>query len=212
MGRAGRMNARQQRAADGNAPQAAGDQQPAAAIPPVVHQVQVSLIDTYMPTIAKVAAADVAAKFKFPSLTKINGRPTYAAISVMREELYANALAVPSSFGGGQLGHLGMVMPAAVCQVEANTEWHVPDSEGRYPNFPINATDEQKKELVATFVQRESDIKMAEVVKTLLHNLILDAVDKAYVAELKHTIYRYDRVEPRALLDHLFNHYARLDD
>ena len=45
-------------------------------------------------------------------LTPIIGKPTYASIKLLKQELYANALSVQSNAGGGMYGHLGLIMPA----------------------------------------------------------------------------------------------------
>ena len=48
--------------------------------------------------------------------------------------------------------------------------------------------------------------------KGLIRNLILEAVDPAYYAELEHRIYQYNHVEPRGLFHHLVKYYAMIDD
>ena len=39
--------------------------------------------------------------------------PTPRAIRILRKELYANVSSIPSELGGGDHGHLGMLMPTA---------------------------------------------------------------------------------------------------
>ncbi len=64
---------------------------------------------------------------------------------------------------------------------------------------------------MTAFIKREKAIKTVEVMKELIRNLILEAVDPAYYAELEHRIYQYDHMEPRDLLHHLAKHYAKID-
>ena len=48
-------------------------------------------------------------------LTKLEAdvQPTAVMIRTIQRQLYANARSVPSSLGGGNLGHLGLVFEAA---------------------------------------------------------------------------------------------------
>ena len=50
--------------------------------------------------------------FTHKNLTPIVGRPDPVTIDVLRGEIYANAMDVPTELGGGQYGHLALVMPA----------------------------------------------------------------------------------------------------
>ena len=183
-----------------------------AAAPPVIQQVTVSMMDTFIPTIPEVSAEALAARFKTSSLTKIDGPPTHSDMDDIRDEIYRNCLAVKSIFGGGKHGCMGMMMADDLYLVEAGEAFVVPVSEGSYPNFPAGADEDAKKRETAAFIKREKAIKTVEVMKELLRNLILEAVDPAYYAELEHRIYQYDHVEPRDLLHHLVKHYAKIDD
>ena len=45
----------------------------------------------------------------------IDTKPTVTHIRQLKKELFQNALAIPSTHGGGNHGHLGLVMSAADC-------------------------------------------------------------------------------------------------
>ena len=47
--------------------------------------------------------------FRHGNLTKINGNPTYENIQQLYKEIKANAASVPTTLGGGNHGHLGLV-------------------------------------------------------------------------------------------------------
>jgi hypothetical protein len=51
--------------------------------------------------------------FPTPVLTPIVGRPTNSSLQIMQQQLYQNACAVASPSGGGENGHLGLIMPPA---------------------------------------------------------------------------------------------------
>ena len=57
--------------------------------------------------------------FEFPTLTKIQGEPTYATLKKIKDELKANATTVPTDLGRAN-GHLGLVLtPAEYANVSA---------------------------------------------------------------------------------------------
>ena len=194
------------------APAAGAAAAPAPAAAPTIQQVHVSMMDTFIPVIPEVSAESLAARFKTSSLTKIEGPPTHADMNDIRDELYRNCLAVKSFLGGGKHGLMGMIMADDLYLNEAGVAFVVPVSEGSYPNFPAGADEDAKKRETALFIKREKAIKTVDVMKELLRNLILEAVDPAYYAELEHRIYKYDHIEPRDILSHLVKNYAKIDD
>eukprot|EP00957_Ditylum_brightwellii_P071432 5430344-Ditylum_brightwellii.AAC.1 len=52
------------------------------------------------------------ARFVYKTLPIINGQPTYADINKMSKILYVNAAKVATTLGGGNKGHIGLVMKA----------------------------------------------------------------------------------------------------
>ena len=49
--------------------------------------------------------------YKYPTLTKLVGKPTPVVLRTLKKEVYANAQCVPSLQGGGNYGHLGYYLP-----------------------------------------------------------------------------------------------------
>jgi hypothetical protein len=48
--------------------------------------------------------------FEHPDLSRIIGIPTYETLHTLNQELKSNAISVHSNLGGGQHGHLGLVI------------------------------------------------------------------------------------------------------
>ena len=124
-----------------------------AAAPPVIQQLTVLMMDTFMPTIPDVSAEELAARFKTSSLTKIDGPPTHADMNDIRDEIYRNCLAVKSIFEWVKHGCMGMMMTDDLYLVEAGEAFVVPESEGSYPNFPTGANKDDKKQETAAFIK-----------------------------------------------------------
>eukprot|EP00957_Ditylum_brightwellii_P177348 13508899-Ditylum_brightwellii.AAC.1 len=52
----------------------------------------------------------IKAKFPHPMLQRVEGKPDYAAINTLMQQLYKNAATIPSSLSGEAHGHIGLVM------------------------------------------------------------------------------------------------------
>jgi hypothetical protein len=102
-------------------------------------------MDTPIPQVPEVSADDIAAMFQFETLSKIEGKQTYADMDTIRNELYRNAIAVKSPFGGAKHGHLGTVMKPVLYLTETGNTWTVPTTAGIYPRFPPTTTNTEKK-------------------------------------------------------------------
>ena len=57
---------------------------------------------------------DVRDKFAIKTITNIIGEPTYKAINNLREVLYANTAAIPTTSRGGGNDHDGLIMDTVV--------------------------------------------------------------------------------------------------
>ena len=158
----------------------------AAAVPtasnpataPETEPVYASATDTYVPIIPDPKPDNIERRFKHPTLTTIKKEPDYEQMCVVREELFRNAIAIKSTFGGKKQGHLGSMQRPAVYHIEAGQAWIIPTSGGMYPTFSIGATDEENKREVAEFINRKTHIKIAELVKELFKNQLLKAFSK----------------------------------
>jgi hypothetical protein len=56
-----------------------------------------------------------------------NVDPTPAAVRLLREEMYANARSMKTSYGGGKYGHLGQLLPADRYLAFAGTRYTLSD-------------------------------------------------------------------------------------
>ena len=73
-------------------------------------------------------------------------------------------------------------------------------------------TDAAKNTVIATFIKKESGIKRSKVMTELLRNQLLGAFEEEFYMELKECIYSYDKVDPKALLNHIFKNYVKIDN
>ena len=182
-------------------------------IPPNINNITVvgAGLDTFIPTIPEVRESDIKAKFPLQNITVIDGRPTYEKMLNCERELGKNALTCEVPFGGGNRGCLGSVYSAAKYLAEAGVVWDVPKSQGAYPIFEANATENDKKKAISAHIKLEKGIKTAKSCERLLINQLLSSVDDVYLLELKDGMREYQGRTLRELLAHL-KKYGKMDN
>jgi len=71
--------------------------------------------------------------FQHQVLTRIHGTPVFETLQVLTTELKANASSVPTTLGGGNYGHLGLVVSDQKYASLANSSpWVTPVNPGPY--------------------------------------------------------------------------------
>jgi hypothetical protein len=149
-------------------------------------------------------------QFRLPKdpLTKLdpNVEPTPTKVRIIRAELYANARSVRSTLGGGNHGHLGMVMPAAKYLVLAGQAYAQPNGPP-----PIPAFAGQGAAVAAAQEQYRKDLDAYETFQALydaLKQLIIAAVPPVYLSELEDPTFGLADASPGILLDFLIEEYG----
>ena len=97
------------------------------------------------------------------TLLPTDRKPTAADIKLLKKEIYANAMAIPSICGGGALGHVALCMLAGdyiALPAAANTAWVDPVHPGQAPVIPNNATAAQITEINHQFKAEEEEFKV----------------------------------------------------
>jgi hypothetical protein len=128
---------------------------------------------------AKAATVDEITKsFIFPSLPKHSGIPIYETIAATHAKLKVNASRVPSPLGGGQFGHLGLVISPVNYLTIANEQFDCPANPGIHHNIPAGAIAAQIGELTR---QHQADIKIwteYQNTDTALKNLLITSLQE----------------------------------
>jgi hypothetical protein len=135
--------------------------------------------------------------FPTPVLTPIVGRPTFATLQVLQQQLYQNARSVVSHLGGGLIGHLAIVMPPADYAARPNAvAFIVPLNPGPRLMPPANATT------VA--------FNTYHAVRIALTNQIIAAVERTYLHVLNDADFGFADVMPYTMLAHLKTTYSTM--
>jgi hypothetical protein len=89
-------------------------------------------------------AESILSRFTHQNIPRIVGIPTYNSITLVANDLKANASCITSELGGGDLGHLALTVPPAVYDALSNTPFVTPVNPGATaPVLANNATGAQ---------------------------------------------------------------------
>ena len=173
-------------------------------------------------------------------LTKLEAdvQPTAVMIRTIQRQLYANARSVPSSLGGGNLGHLGLVFeaadylnlqppahpgapevpavvgPPAIALIPAipavTRHAFVMPAMPAVPDY-TGKTAPQCANAKADYVAELQVYNTAHSLEKQLKNQIIKAVPRLFIGKLEHPAHGYALVTTRELLTHLMSNYGKLN-
>jgi hypothetical protein len=98
--------------------------------------------------------------FPHPVLTPIIGKPTLLAIRKLRREIYANSATIHCPCGGGNNGHLALVMAPATYLARAAVPYNDPVHPGASPTHADGSTAPQITEINHQFAQDQFDHRL----------------------------------------------------
>jgi hypothetical protein len=155
------------------------------------------------------------ASFPHPILTTVEGYPDYQTIHVTRKFLQANSRAIDTHLGGGNLGHLGLIISDASYAMiapptaEEPTFWETPKTPGRAPA----TTDGTAAQISAAHHVWEEDVQTYRTctsVQQALKKQIISVFKPMYLDILNDSMVGYANISARDMLDHLFETYGNI--
>ena len=147
--------------------------------------------------------------YPHPTLTPIPGRPTLQDLKRLRMELVENAMSIHSLRGGGQHGHLGLILPPDEYITLIGTPFDVPQQPRQRPQYADDATDVQIYNANAAYDWAVTEFLTYNSTKNTLLAQLLVAVKKDYYYELCDPMFGFGMVTPMAILTHLITTYGQ---
>jgi hypothetical protein len=157
-----------------------------------------------------------------------NTKPTPAAVRLLRQEMYTNAMSMKTSYGGGQHGHLGMLMPYnrywALSRIPytlsdsaptfidpndqnaANLAWWKPWTWFRSSTTHSRAYNDAKLK----FDKATADWEAAHEFKRTMQKVLIKAVPAMFLTTFHNSEYGYADMEPGAVLEQLIQRYGTI--
>jgi hypothetical protein len=143
---------------------------------------------------------------------KIYGQPAANDITHLEKELNAIAAAIPTSLGGGNYSHTGIIVDQARYLLMTGTPFDNPQNPGIYSaNKAGNAANgiRARKEALHKKLIREYEIYCR--VDQALKDIILQAVNNNYLLEIEDKILGYLNQTSRQMIAHLRNRGGQLN-
>jgi hypothetical protein len=155
------------------------------------------------------------AKLTIPKLTPLDTEqePTTEAIRLLRLELYANARNVPTStLGGGQHGHLGLLMPAAEYLLLAGHPYILSAALPDIPDYTMTADDNERKKWGKLYDVDCKDYYESHGMNMQLRSLLLEAVPLIYLSDFNDPTHGFSGMSLRTMLTALIDTYGTIHD
>jgi hypothetical protein len=151
-------------------------------------------------------------ELKFTPLSTTS-QPTPKEIDRLKKEATAAAIDFESWRGGGNHGHLHLVINPALYNNFTNgaPPFIIPTApDGNGPLLGGQAGAALIAQRQAQFKQNAEDFKKYNMVKQALKRALLTAVPEIYIKPLSHRFVAYANVTPLQILEHLETHYGTI--
>ena len=124
--------------------------------------------------------------FEVQSPIIITCEPTYETLSTLYDHIKINAQSVPANGGGGNHGHLGLVLTPVEYQLISLTPFVRPlnPEEFIYPSGASN-TPEEITVLRREHIDRQQHFQKVEQVELALKQFLVEALDPDYLLEIR---------------------------
>ena len=123
--------------------------------------------------------------FEHPDLTRIFGRPTFNSIKKLEDELKANAQGVYSPLGGGENGHLGLVVNPLLYIAVSQTPFVTPPTPRPHVILP-NEPPHMAIQRLAQHANNQNLFREVIGMKKALMQQLIQAFDQSYLRDLRH--------------------------
>ena len=148
--------------------------------------------------------------FQHKVLAKIHGCPTHESLQNLSTELKANASSVPSTLGGGQHGHLGLLLSNVRCNALANTvPWVTPGDPGPFAP-PLAGTGPQIEAAHEIWRELKETFLMCQAADKALISQLVEAIDPICLRAMLNRATGQHACDIRAMLIHLFNTHGKV--
>jgi hypothetical protein len=139
-------------------------------------------------------------KFTFPyaALTPIDGKPTNTTLQVLQRQLFTNARSVPSARGGGNHGHLALVLTPTDYLARVGMPFEVPVHPGAPPD--AIGTTAAIAVAVRNYNDALADVALYNSHCSALTAQILTAVNASFLSALEDPDFGFGDVTPLHML------------
>ena len=156
--------------------------------------------------------ADIREEVRKETVTKIHGQPTNQDLTTLEKELIAILANIPTTLGGGNHGHAGILMEPTRYLLTAGVPFNNPANPGNYPlTVAGNAASGVRARAEAEHKEEVREYETFQGVIQATKDIFLEAVDHEYLLEIEDEILGFLNQTPTDMLNHLRNRGGALD-
>ena len=156
--------------------------------------------------------ADVRDEVRKETVTKIHGQPTNQDLTILEKELIAILANIPTTLGGENHGHAGILMDPARYLLTAGVPFVNPANPGNYPaGVAVNAAAGARARAEAQHKEEVKEYETFQGVMQATKDIIMEAVDHEYLLEIEDEILGFLNQTPISIMNHLRNRGGALD-
>ncbi|MGL5937053.1 MAG: hypothetical protein ACRCZI_15690, partial [Cetobacterium sp.] len=137
-------------------------------------------------------------------------RPTPRTVCILRKELYANLCEVTSDLGGGNHGHLGMVMPAAEYALLSNGVAYIHPEQPDLPNYGGTAAVIANDQLL--YQEEKQVYQEYRAISNHTKAMLVQCIPPTFIRPLLDPRLGTANTTPKAIMDHLLATYGEIQD
>jgi len=146
------------------------------------------------------------------TVTKIYGQPTDQDITTLEKELIVIAASIPTTLGGGNHGHAGLIVDPTKYLTMAGVAFVIPPNPGIYPaGLAANAAAGIRARAEAEHNEQVAQYEILKGVEQALKDIILEAVEHDYLMEIEDDTLGFLNQSPKQMIDHLKSRGGTLD-
>ena len=148
--------------------------------------------------------------FPTPTLTKIDGEPTFRTLQQLQSELNNNAIAIESNRGSGIHGHLILTVTPATYLMMTEEEFDIPPNPGTAPAHVARASQFDITEANRKHQEARTEYRLFKRVGQALKSQLLAAIDHDYIYDLRHPTVAFANTTVLEMLTHLHTTYGNI--
>jgi hypothetical protein len=160
---------------------------------------------TTMPTDTKTTSCN----FPFEQLTPIVGEPTNATITLLKRQIYANAMENQCTLGCGVLGYLGLIMPLDDYRTK-----QLAVTPGEFKPFtkpvPTPPSDDDSTVTTDDYQDDLRKIRDYNAMESKLKQQLLAAIEPTFITALEDAEVGFAMVTSKQILQHIINEYGTI--
>ena len=153
---------------------------------------------------------DIVSKFPIKTLPIITSEPNYESINKMVQTLYGNAASLSTTLGGGQHGHIGLIMTPTLYATLTETPYNEPNDPGVLPFIPPGSTAAARELINLQYKEERRIYDQHTNMDDALKSQIIDSIQETYINALRNKYTGYLGVTTRDLIDHLLDRYGKI--